>query len=254
MKLSCLTLNSNPKFHCNHLYVFYALFFIFSSLLSGQAGFAQGPANTPRNSPAEVLRGEETFNEDDFVEEEAEPTLLDDNDEFRTDGFLSLGLSRVMSHPDDSAYESNKSGYLLAPQISGAISSKNWTADLGLGFFFSRVSGRAAHVISPFGADKTNVSTRAVVVSATVGYLFKSYLFIAPKVLLPFGADSSFSPWGEGRKSNLFTGGQLMFVQKATDSTWRFGVELLSDSSISRRQVSWFGVVAQYGVPISLQK
>ena len=71
MKLSCLTLNSNPKFHCNHLYVFYALFFIFSSLLSGQAGFAQGPANTPRNSPAEVLRGEETFNEDDFVEEVA---------------------------------------------------------------------------------------------------------------------------------------------------------------------------------------
>lgn len=248
MKLNCATLQS-IKSNFSASYVVVACL---TPLFMNERAWAQPPLH--KSQPFQELQtGDQTFNDSELDEPETEePILIDDRDESRLEIAFSLGLAGLMSHPDDSAFESNKSGYLISPQALCIYSHKNWIADLGIGIMRSKVSGIAASVVSPYGPDKSSVNTSAATLTATAGYAFKSFLLLSPKILISFGADSSFAPWGKSQKPQVFTGGQMLVVRAHDASVWRYGLEVLSDSTVSQRQVSWFGLVVQYGVPLNL--
>lgn len=171
----------------------------------------------------------------------------------RLDLALGINLGAATTFPHESRFESQKYGFNLGGKALAALSTSSVALDAGLGWMLSRVQGSPVKQISSRGPDQEFIRTRTgffdIAARARVG----ERLQVGPIALVTFGTDSSFAPWDEGQKPNVFLGAQILSVRNSPDSTLRYGFEILTDLTISGRQVVWLALTTHLGVPVATQ-
>jgi outer membrane protein OmpA-like peptidoglycan-associated protein len=174
--------------------------------------------------------------------------------------WLGIDAGPVFIRQVDSAIESPKNGYILGISAHISLIAPRTTIEVGGGWSNTRV----------FSAGKTEANLERDVetgISTAFGTLEFDARFrpsggrfeIGPAVLVTFGTDSTFSPVPElssnNTKPNVYIGLQMLMGNSLESNTNnRYGMSLVSDVSITDRQIYFVTLQYALGVPLVSSK
>jgi outer membrane protein OmpA-like peptidoglycan-associated protein len=139
--------------------------------------------------------------------------------------------------------ESAKGGWNLGFKLIASKYTPDWVLDLGVGWFHDQQSASSSN-----GSIK--VITNAGFLDICPRYRLTDHWQIGPSIPIFFGPDVSFSEAASGSSMSLFGGVRVEYELPVGDSlVTRFGAQAVTDITISNRQVSWFQVDFQIGLP-----
>jgi outer membrane protein OmpA-like peptidoglycan-associated protein len=178
-----------------------------------------------------------------------------DDDSFGTRfsilGFADMGGMVVMSENLDE--ETDKSGYLVD---GGGILSMYTTKasfDLGLGAFYSKVTGEAKVNPASTVVDRNEIAFTSGLISIAARYRLTPKFELGPILTATLGADGSFSPLLEEAIVPRVSGG-VQFTRVWTDYEsydLRLNARAGIDFNVSARNLIHFAVGLAFGVPLT---
>lgn len=140
--------------------------------------------------------------------------------------------------------ESKKNGYQLG--IKGVVSRywQDYVADAGLGWFFNRLS-------STDEMNPLNLTTTALFLDASGRYRVNPEVQVGPALNLLVGnSNVGFAQTSSTDSSVALLGGVRGFYELPLDPTvLRLGGEVMTDLTISNRQLYWMLFNVQIGLP-----
>jgi outer membrane protein OmpA-like peptidoglycan-associated protein len=150
--------------------------------------------------------------------------------------------------------ESNKNGYQFNVKLLGSQYWRDWVGDLGVGYFYNRVSG--TDLTSNLIDAKVYVRTKAAFLELSPRYRFNENWQLGPVVNGLFGTDVSFdeSETVDNKKFALMAGLRLQYEVGDNESRWRFGAQAMKDFNVSNRNVLLVQADIQYGIPLGSSK
>ncbi len=150
--------------------------------------------------------------------------------------------------------ESDKNGYQFNVKLLGSQYWRDWVGDLGVGYFYNRVSG--TDLTSNLINAKVYVRTKAAFIELSPRYRFNENWQLGPVVNGLFGTDVSFdeSETVDNKRFAFMAGARLQYEVGDNESRWRFGAQAMKDFNISNRNVLLVQADIQYGIPLGSTK
>ena len=148
--------------------------------------------------------------------------------------------------------ESSKTGYAFGGHAVLNLRTSKASLDGGAGWINSRINGPDVNAKAGQSGTET-VGTRAGYAEAAGRYRVSQKLELGLLARVTFGTDSTFSTSDEiVTTPNVFAGPQLIYdLTFSRGIASRMGAFLLTDLTISGRQIYWLGVNFDIGVPLT---
>ena len=163
--------------------------------------------------------------------------------------FVGGNFGYTSVNPSSQIQESDKKGYQASLRILGSRYVSDWVFDMGLGWFYNKVSGDNQFV--PGVAIRE--ITRGGFVELCPRYRFNdSHWQLGPAAHALFGTNVSFdeNPATDLERFALAAGVRGDYETGGEKSRWRFGAQFVTDLTISNRNVWWAVADIQFGIPI----
>jgi hypothetical protein len=169
--------------------------------------------------------------------------------------WAGLDAGVIQSESDNEIIESSKSGALFGGKAIFSRFSEKLMLEAGLGWQASRLKSSAAKEailqsdIDNGTVDREVVETRSGLVDFGVRYRQESFEIGAVGQIL-FGADTTYSPYlgVEDTTPNGMAGLSMYYTFYGNEVNQRLGLQLLTDVTIDKRQIS--STVLQYYVSL----
>lgn len=158
----------------------------------------------------------------------------------------------LSSKPKDANIEGSKQGYALGGHAVVNLSSDKIGLDLGVGWLDSKITGSAPNP-APGESETESVRTRMGYAEAAGRYKLTKQFELGLMARMSFGTDSTFSTSLDADiRPNVFAGPQVVYdISSSRSMLARVGAFFLTDFSITDRQIYWFGLSADIGMPIT---
>ncbi len=181
----------------------------------------------------------------EHVEENNDPNAT----RFSLFGGAGLGYSWLTDNVD-----SNKKGLNAEGRITGALYSPKIAFDLGLGWLYSRLSGSSTSSLTGLTTD-TTIITQAGFVDLSPRYRFaNSHLELGLLGRVMFGTNTDFGPVDTQSGAQVFIGPKATWAWLDEDIQYRLGLQLITDLTITDRQV-WMPLLSfEIGIPLFKSK
>jgi outer membrane protein OmpA-like peptidoglycan-associated protein len=156
-------------------------------------------------------------------------------------GGVQGGLSDLSG---TSGGELDKSGWNLGLKLLASKYTREWVFDAGLGWFHDQQSASGAN-------SSIKVLTNAGFADLGARYRLSPNWQLGPVAQILFGPDVNFSEStaaGTATPMALLGGARVEYEILNTSNTVRIGGQIVTDLTISSRQVSWFQIDLQFGL------
>lgn len=158
----------------------------------------------------------------------------------------------LFSYAKDIRVETNKQGYALGGRAVLSLSTEQAVLEGGAGWLNSKISGKASSN-NPAESGTESVTTNMGYAEAAGRYKLSAQFELGLLARVSFGTDSTFSTSLDAdTKPNVFAGPQLIYDFRSTRALLsRVGTFVVTDISISERQIVWLGVNFDIGLALT---
>lgn len=172
------------------------------------------------------------------------------------DLYLGIGVAGVRVDANNSDIESDKEGNIINGEILLNYYKPKYSFDLGLGWMTSSVDGEFTDKEKAENSvERDQVKQRIGFIDVALNYRWNETLEIGLISRTLIGKDASYSTFESDEKSSVtYLGFQVLKTFHAGSNYFRIGPQFMTDLNEKNRQVSWVGITAQLGIPMSSKK
>lgn len=240
-----------------------ALVCLFAWLATAQHAMAQPapfatptPTPTPEPSNTQVQTREKKLQRPGETVHLTEKVVTQDNSVGTGVAlFLGLDLGVISSITQLTDIESDKQGTQLGGRLVGSVYPENWVFDLGLGWFYSSISGEERLIDPETGNRDEQFSDVKVITYAAFAEIAARFrltknwqLGLALDAM--FGEDLSFSSEAKPAAVTGLAGVQLFYGVPDKTADIRWGISAFTDITVQQRQLYWVLLSVQLGLPL----
>ncbi len=181
---------------------------------------------------------------------ESKPVDLSQNPHWRDWLFIGANFGYSMISTEGSLNNNDKNGFQFNAKLVGSRYFDHWLADIGVGWFYNRQSGDNPFSVPPGG--KVTVTTWAGLLELSPRYRLDEHWQIGPVFNGLFGTDVSFDEnvSASGQNFSLLGGLRGQYETDGENTRWRYGLQALTDITITARQAWLFQLDIQFGFPL----
>ncbi|MCA2959841.1 MAG: OmpA family protein [Silvanigrellales bacterium] len=239
-----------------------SLFTALSLLLTTPAAFAQDVPPPDAPPPEASATGTRVQTREKKIQRDGETVLLKERVVTQDNSvgtgvalFLGLDLGVIKSITELTDIETDKQGTQVGGRLVGSVYPENWVFDLGLGWFYSSISGQERLTDPQTGQRDEKFSDVKVITYAAFAELAGRYRLTKNWQLglafdAMFGEDLSFSSEANPAAVTGLVGLQLFYGVPEKTADIRWGLSAFTDITVPERQLYWVLLSVQLGLPL----